>query len=41
VASLKSFGGSAPIEEPGLYRVLIEADDGAHVSNYGEPILIR
>jgi hypothetical protein len=41
VASWKSFGGAAPIEEPGVYRALIEVDDGAHVSNYGAPIMIR
>jgi len=25
----------------GLYRALVKINDGAHVSNYSEPILIR
>ncbi|MGD0454582.1 MAG: hypothetical protein ABSB69_13380 [Solirubrobacteraceae bacterium] len=29
------------LRHPGLYRALIKVNDGAHVSNYSEPILIR
>jgi len=29
------------LRHSGLYRALIEIDDGAHVSNYSEPIILR
>jgi hypothetical protein len=41
-ATVSSFSGFMRLRRPGLYRVLIKvANDGAHVSNYSEPILIR
>jgi hypothetical protein len=40
-ASVSRFSRVVRLRHPGLYRALIEVDDGAHVSNYSEPILIR
>ena len=41
-ATVSSFSGFMRLRRPGLYRVLIKVtNDGAHVSNYSEPILIR
>jgi hypothetical protein len=37
-----SFSGFMRLRHPGLYRVLIKVDnDGAHISNYSAPILVR
>jgi len=37
-----SFSGFMRLRHPGLYRALIKVtNDGAHVSNYSAPILIR
>ncbi len=41
-ASVSRFGAVVRLRHRGLYRALIKVtDDGAHVSNYSEPILIR
>jgi hypothetical protein len=41
-ATYSSFSGFMRLRHPGLYRVLIKvSSDGAHVSNYSAPILIR
>jgi hypothetical protein len=41
-ATSSTFSGFMRLRHPGLYRVLIKvSDDGAHVSNYSAPILIR
>jgi hypothetical protein len=37
-----NFSGFMRLRHPGLYRALIKVtNDGAHVSNYSAPILIR
>jgi hypothetical protein len=42
VASVSRFGAVVRLRHRGLYRALIKVtNDGAHVSNYSEPILIR
>ena len=41
-ATGSSFSGFMRLRKPGLYRALIKvSNDGAHVSNYSAPILIR
>ncbi len=41
-ATYSTFSGFMRLRNPGLYRVLIKVtNDGAHVSNYSAPILIR
>jgi hypothetical protein len=41
-ATSSTFSGFMRLRRPGLYRALIKvSDDGAHVSNYSAPILIR
>ncbi len=40
-ATVSRFSRVVRLPHPGLYRALIKVDDGAHVSNYSEPILIR
>ncbi len=41
-ATSSTFSGFMRLRHPGLYRVLIKVtNDGAHVSNYSAPILIR
>jgi hypothetical protein len=41
-ATSSNFSGFMRLRTPGLYRVLIKvSNDGAHVSNYSSPILIR
>ena len=40
-AGVSRFSRVVRLRHPGLYRALIKVDDGAHVSNYSEPILIR
>jgi hypothetical protein len=40
-ATVSRFSRVVRLRHPGLYRALIKVDDGAHVSNYSEPILIR
>jgi hypothetical protein len=40
-ATVSRFSGAMRLRHPGLYRALIKVNDGAHVSNYSEPILIR
>lgn len=41
-ATYSTFSGFMRLRTPGLYRVLIKvSNDGAHVSNYSSPILIR
>ena len=40
-ASVSRFSAVVRLRHRGLYRALIKVNDGAHVSNYSEPILIR
>jgi hypothetical protein len=40
-ATVSRFSRIVRLRHPGLYRALIKVNDGAHVSNYSEPILIR
>ena len=40
-ATMSKFSRIVHIRRPGLYRALIKVNDGAHVSNYSSPILIR
>jgi hypothetical protein len=40
-ASVSRFSAVVRLRRRGLYRALIKVSDGAHVSNYSEPILIR
>ena len=40
-ASVSRFRAVVRLRHRGLYRALIKVSDGAHVSNYSEPILIR
>jgi len=40
-ATVSSFGRVVRVRHPGLYRALIKVNDGAHVYNYSEPILVR
>jgi hypothetical protein len=41
-ATVSSFSRTVRVRHPGLYRALIKvANDGAHVSNYSPPILVR
>jgi len=40
-ATVSSFSRVVPLRHPGVYRALVKISDGAHVSNYSEPILIR
>ncbi len=36
-----SFSGRMRLRHRGLYRALVKVSDGAHVSDYSEPILVR
>jgi hypothetical protein len=40
-AGVSRFSAVVRLRHRGLYRALIKVSDGAHVSNYSEPILIR
>jgi hypothetical protein len=40
-STVSSFSGIVRLRHPGLYRALIKVSDGAHVSNYSAPILVR
>jgi hypothetical protein len=40
-ASVSRFSAVVRLRHRGLYRALIKVSDGAHFSNYSEPILIR
>lgn len=40
-SSVSSFSGALRVRRRGLYRVLIKVSDGAHVSAYSEPVLVR
>lgn len=40
-ATVSRFGRVVRIRHPGLYRALVRISDGAHVSAYSRPILIR
>jgi hypothetical protein len=40
-ATVSRFGRAVRLRRPGLYRALVKVFDGAHVSSYSEPILIR
>ncbi|MGO9447761.1 MAG: hypothetical protein ACLQQB_08715 [Solirubrobacteraceae bacterium] len=40
-ATVSRFSRIVRLRHRGLYRALVKIDDGAHVSNYSEPILIR
>src|ERR1019366_6031725 len=40
-AGVSSFGRVVRVRHPGLYRALIKINDGAHVSGYSNPILVR
>jgi hypothetical protein len=35
------FSGRMRLRHHGLYRALVKVNDGAHISNYSEPILVR
>jgi hypothetical protein len=35
------FSGRMRLRHRGLYRALVKVSDGAHVSDYSEPILVR
>ncbi len=40
-ATVSQFSRIVRVRHPGLYRALVKVSDGAHVSNYSEPILVR
>jgi len=40
-ASVSSFSRIVRLRHRGLYRALVKINDGAHVSNYSTPILVR
>ena len=40
-SSVSSFSGALRVRRRGLYRVLVKVSDGAHVSAYSEPVLVR
>ena len=40
-STVSQFSRIVRIRRPGLYRALVKVSDGAHVSNYSEPILVR
>lgn len=40
-STVGSFSGRMRLRHRGLYRALVKVSDGAHVSNYSEPILVR
>jgi hypothetical protein len=40
-SSVGRFSGRMRLRHRGLYRALVKVSDGAHVSNYSEPILVR
>jgi hypothetical protein len=40
-ATVSSFSRVVRLRHPGVYRALVKIADGAHVSSYSEPILIR
>ena len=40
-ATVSRFSRTVHIRRPGLYRALIKVSDGAHISNYSAPILVR
>ena len=40
-ATVSRFSRIVRLRHRGLYRALVKIDNGAHVSNYSEPILIR
>ncbi len=39
--TVSRFGRVVRVRHPGLYRALVKVNDGAHVSSYSEPILVR
>jgi hypothetical protein len=39
--SVSRFSAIVRLRHRGLYRALIKINDGAHVSNYSAPILVR
>ncbi len=39
--TVSRFARIVRVRRPGLYRALVRVSDGAHVSNYSEPILVR
>ncbi|HEY2569861.1 MAG TPA: hypothetical protein VGI27_00225, partial [Solirubrobacteraceae bacterium] len=40
-ATVSRFARTVRIRHAGVYRALVKVSDGAHVSNYSEPILLR
>jgi hypothetical protein len=40
-ATVSQFSRIVRVRHPGLYRALVKITDGAHVSNYSEPVLVR
>ena len=40
-ATVSSFSRVVRLRHPGVYRALVKVSEGAHVSNYSAPILIR
>jgi hypothetical protein len=40
-ATVSTFSRVVRVPRPGVYRALIQIKDGAHVSNYSSPILVR
>jgi hypothetical protein len=39
--TVSRFSRIVRLRHPGLYRALVKVNDGAHVSNYSQPILVR
>lgn len=40
-ATVSQFSRIVRVRHPGLYRALVKVSDGAHVSSYSEPVLVR
>jgi len=40
-STVSGFSRVMRVRHPGLYRALVKVSDGAHVSNYSEPVLVR
>jgi hypothetical protein len=40
-SAVSSFSGALRVRRRGLYRVLVKVSDGAYVSTYSAPVLVR
>jgi hypothetical protein len=40
-STVSSFSGALRVRGRGLYRALVKISDGAHVSAYSAPVLVR